>query len=487
MKGSSSIVEKYRRMVALITGDIKRYRRASKEVKTAAYLTPLAVTLPLVLHYLEFLQDPALLAIVGLSLGLAAWVRVIDTATSLQGFRRKLDEELPFFTLTATAVSRTGLEPVELLRFLTSSEVFSAFRELGRRFWGLSEAFGSSEGLAMLARLASGRVRPFLTEYTLALASGTALQHLRDRAMDFVKTVAVEVERTLGSRMVAAMVISMFFSVMPVVLISMTALFTTSLEDGAPGAPAFIQVLAPAIVGASALLAVVLPGYPLAVQVVMEGKVLTACRAAFASGTGLLALPPIMLSLGLMDLSGFRELTIYCSLVAAALGAVPFTHTLKALMTRIDDVVESMAQHVRVYRSMHLYRNERLEGLGRRSVRPWLAGYLRESTEFFRLLGDVDPSVFDLFVMFVMEVRRTMGRAMAHVAFMAAVVLLAPVLSTATMGLGAGLGVAAETLLTGYASVLGFGYIAGKIALGRNVSTLLPGLAALLYALTLTA
>ncbi|MEM3948963.1 MAG: hypothetical protein QXM76_05155, partial [Zestosphaera sp.] len=109
------------------------------------------------------------------------------------------------------------------------------------------------------------------------------------------------------------------------------------------------------------------------------------------------------------------------------------------------------------------------------------------STEFFRLLGDVDPSVFDLFVMFVMEVRRTMGRAMAHVAFMAAVVLLAPVLSTATMGLGAGLGVAAETLLTGYASVLGFGYIAGKIALGRNVSTLLPGLAALLYALTLTA
>lgn len=481
----AKLAEKYRKVVALVTGDIKRYRRASEEVKTAIYLTPLAIMLPLAMYFIDFLQDSVFLAILGIGVGLTAWIRVLDTVTGLQSFRRELEEELPFFVLEAAAVSRTGLEPVELLRFATGSRVFSAFRELGRRFWGLSEAFGGAESLSMLSRLAGGRVRLFLAEYSASLASGTALQHLRDRATDFVKAVALEVERALSSRMSMAMVLSMLFSVAPVVLISMTTLFTASLERGVPEAPVFIQVVTPAIASASVLLTVVLPGYPLAVQVLVGGKTLTACRATFALGTALLALPPAALSLGLVDLSGFRGLALYGSVAAAALGAVPFTSVLEALMTRIDDVVESMAQHVRVYRSMHLYRSERLEELVRRPVRPWLVDYLRESAEFFRLLGDVDPLVFDLFVVFVTEVRRTLGRAMTHMAFMAAVVLLAPVLSTATIGLGAGLGVTTEALLVGYASVLGFSYIAGKIALGRNASTLLPGLATLLYALTI--
>ena len=485
----SSFVEKYRKVVALVTGDIRRYRRASKEIKTAIYSTPLSVMLPLVLYYLEVLRDPTLLTIISISLGLVTWFRVIDTITSLQSFRGRLEEELPFFVLEAAAASRTGLEVVELLGFLTSSKAFQAFKELGRRFWGLSEAFGSSEGLTMLSRLAGGRVRLFLTEYSASLASGTALQHLRDRAMDFVKTVAVEVERALGTRTGMAIMVSMFFSVAPIILISMTTLFTTSIEGGVPEAsetPAFIQVLTPAIAGASALLATVLPGYPLAVHVVVETKVLMTYRAMFALGVGFLTLPPVALSLGFADLNGFRELTLYSSLVATALGTAPFAYTLKALTTKIDDVVESMAQHVRVYRSMHLYKSERLEELSKRPVKPWLVGYLRESTEFFRSLGDVDPAVFDLFTMFVMEVQRAMRRVMTHAVFMVAVVLLAPLLSTATIGLGAGLGITMEALLIGYASIMGFGVIAGKIVLGRNTSTLLPGLAVLLYALTLT-
>ncbi|MBS7288817.1 MAG: hypothetical protein KIH01_08810, partial [Candidatus Freyarchaeota archaeon] len=291
----------------------------------------------------------------------------------------------------------------------------------------------------------------------------------------------------LSSRMAVAMMVSMFFSAAPAILIAMTTLFTVSLEGGAPEAPAFIQVLAPVIASASALLITVLPGYPLASQVIVEGRTLTLYRIAFTSGVVLLALPPISLSLGLVDLSGFRELTLYSSLAAVALGVLPFTSVLKALMTRVDDVVEGVAQHVRVYRSMHLLRSEKLEELVREPVRPWLVDYLKESMEFFRVLGDVDPSVFDLFVMFVLEVQRAMRRVMTHAAFMTVVVLLTPILSTATMGLGAGLGITTEALLVSYASVLGFGFIAGKIALGRNTSTLLPGIATLLYALTLTA
>jgi len=35
----------------------------------------------------------------------------------------------------------------------------------------------------------------------------------------------------------------------------------------------------------------------------------------------------------------------------------------------LDDVVERMANHARVYRSMHLYRGERLEILAKKSIR----------------------------------------------------------------------------------------------------------------------
>ncbi len=483
----SKLIERYKHTVALITGDVRRYEKASDDVKTAFYLTPAAAAVPLTLYLIGVLRDAVLLTVVCIGMGLSAWTKVLDTVTALQSFRKRLEEELPFFTLSATAVSKTGLEPVELLRFLSNSKAFSAFGELGRRFWSLSEVFGSSEGLTMLFRLAGGRVGLFLIEYASALSSGTALQHLRDRASDFVRTVAVEVDGALLNRMAMAMMVSMFFSTAPVILIAMSTLFTASLEGRAPEVPALIQVLAPVIASASMLLAIVLPGYPLASQVIVDGRTLTLYKAAFVSGMTLLALPPTMLSLELVNLSGFRELAFYSSLTAIGLGVLSFTSVFKALMTRIDDVVEGMAQHVRIFRSMHLFKSEKLEKLMRKPVRPWLVDYLKESMEFFRVLGDVDPSIFDLFVMFVLEVQRAMRKAMTHVAFMTAVVLLTPVLSTATISLGAGLGVVTEALLASYASVLGFGCVAGKIALGRNASTLLPGTAALLYALTLTA
>ncbi|MEM1606389.1 MAG: hypothetical protein QXW41_09115 [Fervidicoccaceae archaeon] len=475
-------MERYKKIVGLATGDIRRYRRASEEIKTAIYLTPLSVTLPLVLYYLEVLRDLALLTIIGISLGLVAWFRVIDTITSLQSFRRRLEEELPFFTLTAAAVSRTGLEPVELLRFLANSEVFQAFKELGKRFWSLSEAFGSSEGLSMLSRLTGGRVRLFLSEYSANMSSGTALQYLRDRAADFMKTVAVEVERSLSFRMSLALLVSMFFSVAPVLMIGMSMLFAVDVGGEGAEVPAFIHILPVAMLSASALL-LALPGYPVATHVSVDKRTLTTYRALFITGALSIAIPPLVLYLGLADTHAFRELALYTSTLSLLLGAAPFASFISSLLLRVDDVVEDMARHVRVYRSMHLYKSEKIESLARKRVRPWLVDYLGESVEFFRLLGDVDPAVFDVFVVFVFEVQRCIRKALAHIMLMVGAVALCPVLTAATMSLGAGLGVTRETLLIGYASSLSFGLLASKIALGRNVSTLLPGLAVLLYSI----
>jgi hypothetical protein len=37
-------------------------------------------------------------------------------------------------------------------------------------------------------------------------------------------------------------------------------------------------------------------------------------------------------------------------------------------------------------------------------------------------------------------------------------------------------------MLMGYATALSFAFIASKLAIGRNISTLLPGIAVLIYA-----
>jgi hypothetical protein len=148
----------------------------------------------------------------------------------------------------------------------------------------------------------------------------------------------------------------------------------------------------------------------------------------------------------------------------------------------LDNVVERMANHVRVYRSMHLYRDERLEILAEKSIRSWLADYLRGSSEFFRLIGDVDPNVFELFVSFVFEVQRIKRRASMYMFMMLGATMASPFLAVATLQLGGGLGQTAISMLMGYATTLSFAFIASKLATGRNISTMLPGIALLIYA-----
>ncbi|MEM0093677.1 MAG: hypothetical protein QW753_04825 [Thermofilum sp.] len=474
------VVERYRRVVALVSGDVRRYRSASKEFKTALCLTPLSLAIPLALYHSGVLRDADLLVPLGMLLGVAAWLRVLDTVTALQSLRRRLEEELPFFALAAAAASRTGLEPVELLRFLANSRVFQAFKELGKRFWGLSEAFGSSEGLSMLSRIAGGRVRLFLSEYSASLASGTALQHLRDRAVDFVKTVAVDVGRALSNRVVAATATSMGFSVAPVILISVATLHSVSVESWAVEVPAVVKAIPPSILLVSLLVASYFPDYPMAARVVVDGKTMLLYRASYYVGITVLLLP-------LAEAYAWGSalgVAPYCGAAAAALGLPAFASFLRALLLRVDDVVEEMARHVRVYRSMLLFRSEKLESLVKKRVRPWLVDYLGESVEFFRLLGDVDPSVFDLFVVFVFEVQRSVRSVLKHVGFMLAVVAISPMLSAATVALASGLGAVNEGVLVGYASCLSFGLVASKVALGRNVSTFLPGLSLVVYSLS---
>jgi len=471
----------YRRQVALATGDIKKYVSAEKRVKTAVVASPLLAVVGYLVLYPLF-GDPLIGAVIVALLALAPWFAVIDVAASVQSFSKGVEEEMPFVVAMVAGVANTGMELIEALRFLTRTRVFKAFKVLADRFWSLSETLGASEGLRLLSRMLRGRGKLFMLEYASTLASGTALYYLRDRAVDFVKTAGVEFERSITTRIMLAMMVSMLFAVLPVVLISMSTLYTinvTELSTSSEIPPWLLAV--PAIMAvATGVMCALLPGYPLSARVVVEKKMLTLYRLLFAAGSTMLALPAMLLILT-NNASMFRDMASTTAIASIALGAPSFATTFRALNMSLDDVVERMANHVRVYRSMHLYRDEKLDVLVKRNVRPWLADYLRESSEFFRLIGDVDPNVFELFVSFIFEVQRIKRRASMYMFMMLGATLMAPFLAVATLQLGSNLGQSAVSILMGYATTLSFAFIASKLATGRNISTLLPGIATLIY------
>jgi hypothetical protein len=223
-----------------------------------------------------------------------------------------------------------------------------------------------------------------------------------------------------------------------------------------------------------------LPGYPLPARVVIEKRVLSLYRIIFATGVVILTLPTLQLIL-ISDIQSFKELAMVTGIVAVALGAPSFIEIFKALNMNLDDVVERMADHVRIYRSMHLYRDKKLDVLVKRNVRPWLADYLRESSEFFKLIGDVDPNIFELFVNFVFEVQRIKKRASMYMFVMFGAAVASPFLAVATLQLGGSFGPTTITVLIGYVTTLSFAYIVSKLAIGRNMSTLLPGITTFIY------
>ncbi|MDK6029289.1 hypothetical protein QPL79_07935 [Ignisphaera sp. 4213-co] len=480
------VISRYRRLVALATGNLGRYKKAFEEIRTALLLTPVAFVVPLLLAFLGGLQDTLMLVFLGTGLGISIWIKVIDTLTSISSYRKKLDEELPFFVLEATAVSKTGLEPVELLKFITNSKVLYAFSELGKRFLGLFEIYGVFESLSFLSRLAGDRTRLFLSEYLASLSSGTALQYLRDRAMDFVKGIAVNVERALNSKITISILIAILFSIAPVILISMSTMFMVNIEQGTVSENStIINIVSALIVLVSALTCFILPDYPYVSKVIIDKKMFMAYRALFTFGTIVLAFPPLMLVLDLADLNTFKTYAFYSSIAAIAIGVYPFIKTLTSLTIRIDDVVESMANHIRVYRTMYLFKSNKLENLAKKSTRLWLIDYLNESIEFFKTFGDTDPYIFDIFTMFVFEIQRMLRKTMFYILLVIAAIVLAPYLSTATISLGAGLGMTKSIISMAYIATTSFGFVASKIAMGKNISTLLPGFAALLFTLTL--
>jgi len=153
-----SIEDKYKRVVATVNPDIRRYINAGRELRLAIYSSTVLLFTIITLYFMNILDfsDP-LFIVIATILILAPWLKVIDTIAGVSSLRKRIEQELVFLVVASAAVSKTGLELAEMLKYVSSSRVFKGLRALGERFVQLSNLFGSSQAMHMLSRIASAR------------------------------------------------------------------------------------------------------------------------------------------------------------------------------------------------------------------------------------------------------------------------------------------------------------------------------------------
>jgi hypothetical protein len=226
-----------------------------------------------------------------------------------------------------------------------------------------------------------------------------------------------------------------FFGVAPSLLLAVTMLQHVGLEEvGEPRLHEYLyMVFIPAIAVPPAL--ALIPDYPPGLSVVFSKSVQELVAVLFMVGS-LALITPIVVGLSSSDLKAFIDTANIASLAALALGAPGLYYTVTGIYaSKIERAVDDALNHVRVWRSLVNYRYPVLEAELRRPARPWVSDYLSEILN--------------------------------------------------AMVLRLGVAVSPVHAVLGYAFTLSYGYVASKLVLGRNTSTLIPALTALLYTLTL--
>jgi len=477
----SRLLDKYRRAVALVDPRPARYVGAVRELKLASMYTLAASAVLAVVHALGLLDpsDPLVATVAAIALT-APWLRILDSVSRASSMVKAAEQELAYAVIASASVSKTGLELSDFLRYVPGSRVFRGLRLLGERYASLSELFGYESAMSYLSRLFPGKTRLLLSGYAASLNSGTALHYLRDRAYEHAKGISLEVERAVNNRVMLAMVMLVFFGVAPVMLLSVSMLQSVSIEQGVsePGLSQLYMALIPAI--ATPLALTLTPDYPAGISVVFEKKTSRLLKALFTAGTIVLVLPAVAGVLG-GDLGVFGEYACMASITAIALGAPGLYLALKGIYgSRVERVVDNALNHVRVWRSLVNYRDPGLEAELRRPARPWIVDYLAETLGFAKLLGDCDPSVFELLVMSIHELYRGLKKYSQTAVMILSVSAMVPLLNAMILQLAARISVVHAVIA--YSYTLAYGYVASKLVLGKNTSTLIPGLTALLYA-----
>lgn len=273
------VVDYYRGWTVFLDEGLEEYLKAPWKLKRA-----IAVALGGVLVILLTLasQSPGTLILtVVLLLIIAAWLPVLDKLAEARERHGLVNKELAFFIVMASAPCRTGLEPLELLRYASESRVLKGFRVIGEKFTCLEKIIGVGDALRIVSSVLKGRARAFFIEYSTALSTGTVVEYLMRSAGEAVKDAWSELSRIVEKRSELGVLIAVVASVIPALTVGFTILMDAYILYYT-----LIPILALGVVGST-----IIPNYPLPFKVLIEKSAGKALSLMYIAGVVLLTYP----------------------------------------------------------------------------------------------------------------------------------------------------------------------------------------------------
>ncbi|AFL66702.1 hypothetical protein [Desulfurococcus amylolyticus] len=462
------VVDYYRGWTVFLDEGLEEYLEAPWKLKSAIAVT-LGGVLVILLTLASQSQGTLILTVVPLLI-IAAWLPVLDKLAEARENHGLVNKELAFFIVMASASCRTGLEPLELLRYVSESRVFKGFRVIGEKFTCLEKIIGVGDALQIVSSVLKGRAGAFFIEYSTALSTGIVVEYLMRSAGEAVKDAWSELSRIVERRSELGVLIAVVASVIPALTVGFTILMDAYILYYT-----LIPILALGVVGSA-----IIPNYPLPFKVLIEKSAGKALSLMYIAGVVLLTYP--LTYMVLTDSMMEKTILLYLGAASMILGTPGFTLILGALLKTFElrDVLEDVSVNVRTYRSLIFVDDEPLSHLGSKPIRTWLIDYVYETLRFHRLLGEVEPDVYTLFMVFTNDLLRALRLYLAGLTIMITAMLSTPFLVKTLLTIAPFTSI---TLQVAYSSILATGFLSSKLILGRNISTLVPGLLVFIYGL----
>ncbi|MEM2203081.1 MAG: hypothetical protein QXI22_01860 [Sulfolobales archaeon] len=479
----SRAVRKYSELLAISVSSYRDYLSLQRELITAI----IGVMLSLSLATITNLWLGAIPHNMELSIALAISGSILSLHKILARVSRSLEkakglsEELPYLVFMASAIARTGLELVEALHFISTSEagVFRYFKSLSKRLINASKYIGFEEALDRLAGIPRG-VKKTLITYLSSISLGTGIETLNALGLEMIREASRRASRSIDLAAQAGLVITMVLTTIPILVLGISSILG---DHVALSVGIMVSLGTPVAV-------LLLPQTPLPLRLIISrGKTLYVSLLSLLS-IGLIVLAYVsihLLALSIIQINIMKNIIIILSIIMILVGipwAVIFANYL-AGFGRARDILFSISSYAKAYRTLDgLDLDKEAQRVG--SYAPWILHYIIFSLVFFREKGGVEPIVITRFSEEIMDVmakntNRIAGSLLSLAATLAQPVMLAqiiPMMGSTAHSLG--------TIVMLLSSATVSSLIASKIFFGSARNTIIMGMCfLLLYTLLL--
>ncbi|HWQ16276.1 MAG TPA: hypothetical protein VNL13_00380 [Sulfolobales archaeon] len=473
----SRAVKKYSELLAISISSYRDYLSLQRELIIALMGVSLSLSLAMI--------TSLWLGTISYSVGLSMVIAIIGSVLSLHKILARvsrslekvkgLSEEMPYLVFMASAIARTGLELIEAIYFVSTSEagVFRYFKSLSRRLINASKYIGFEEALDRLAGIPR-EVKKTLITYLSSISLGTGIETLNTLGLEMIREASRRASRSIDLAAQAGLVITMVLTTIPILVLGISSILG---DHVALSVGIMVGLVTPIAV-------LLLPQTPLPLRLMIsENSVL------YFSLLGILSIGLIvsvyvsiyLLALSIIQLNMMKNIIIILSIAMILMG-IPWTVIFINYLAgfgRARDILVSISGYAKAYRTLDgLDLDKETRRVG--SYAPWILHYIVFSLVFFREKGGVEPIVITRFSEEIMDVmakntNRIVGSLLSLTASLAQPVILTqivPMMGSAAHSLG--------TIVMLLSSVAVSSLIASKIFFGTARNTLIMGMCFLL-------